>query len=127
MKIKNNIMAVFEETVLNMIKVEPIPDIEVRGRSIEELNNACIKRTGNPLPSYLLLILTDWYLSETLKDKDVDKVSNNEFAILSNRQLKRRYTRECAVGNDNIDYLDQRFTKNKDSLAKKITKEYEQC
>ena len=118
---KNNTVVKYEELVNEVITTNPF--LEEKGDIIESINESYFNETGMNLPSYLLCMLTDWYLSDILKDKSVDKVTNTEYAILSHRQLKRRDIRECAVTSEIGDYLDLKYRKNLPSLAKTLWKE----
>lgn len=120
---RNNIVGLFEKIILDMTSIRPLPDLEVRARNIDDLNNEYIKRTDNQLPPYLISILTDWYLLEVLLDKNVDKVTKTEHPILSARQIKRRVLRESTMEGDVIDFLQQKCIKRQNSLRKTIHKE----
>lgn len=115
----------FEERVEQLTTASPLPTLEERYKHIEALNAEYYGITGNDLPSPLLVLLADWILTETLKDRSTNKVSTTDFAILSNRQLKRRDKRESIVDGEVMDYLNQKYIKNKDSLSKKAHKEFE--
>lgn len=116
---KNSILAKYEAKIDELISLRPIPEISERFRLIEELNEDYFKLTNQNLPNWMLLRLTDWILIEILNNRNVDKVANSEFAILSPRQLRRRDKRESSVEMQIIDYLNQKYIKNKDSLSKK--------
>lgn len=123
---KNDIIAEFESSVEHFVNFKPVPELKERYRIINKLNEEFFKRTqGDNLPPYLLSRLSDWVLFEVLKDKNVDKVTDSEFAILSTGQLKRRNKRENSVEGEVMDYLNLKYIKNKDSLAKKTHKERE--
>lgn len=77
------------------------------------------------LPSYLLELLANYLLIDTLKDKDVDKVANNEYPVLSDVQVKRRVNKQIAMQDDTIDFLNTKKHKQVDSLAKKVYKKAE--
>lgn len=121
--IKNNILADFEYRIEELLMTRPLPELQERFRVVEELNEEFYKITETNLPPLFLSRLSDWVLLEVLNDKDVDKVANNEFAILSPRQLRRRDKRENSVEGEVMDYLNLKYVKKKDSLAKKNTKE----
>lgn len=121
--IKNSILADFEDRIDELLILRPLPELQERFKIVEELNEEFYQITENNLPSIFLSRLSDWVLLEVLNDKDVDKVANNEFAILSPRQLRRRDKRENSVEGKVMDYLNLKYVKKKDSLAKKNTKE----
>lgn len=123
--IKNNILADFEDRIDELTEQRPLPNLEQRFSMIEEINEEFYQITEHNLPSFLMSKLSDWVLLEVLNDKDVDKVAKNEFAILSSRQLRRRDKRENSVEDEVMDYLNLKYVKKKNSLAKKTTKEIE--
>ena len=120
--IKNNVIADFEIIIEDMIAVRPLPSLKDRHTAIEAVNEDFYKISGQNLPNYILSMLSDWFLIEILNDKDVDKVTNSEFAILSPRQLKRRDKRENSVLGEVMDYLNLKFVKKNDGLSKKVKK-----
>lgn len=122
---KNRVIFVYENRIDELVNQEEVPALDVRFKIIEDLNEEYFKETGSMLPSHLISKLTDWVLNETLKDRTVDKVTNNEFAILSPRQIKRRVKRETSVQANVLDYLELKYVKNQSSLAKVTRKEHE--
>jgi hypothetical protein len=119
----NTIVAEFEERIEAMCDIRPLPDMPVRFKIITDYNDEYLEITGHNLPATMLSKFSDWILLEVLNDKDVDKVSNSEFAILSQRQLRRRDKRECSLETGVMDYLNQKYVKNSSSLAKTSKKE----
>ena len=118
---KNDILNKYESWVNDVVETDLSK--EEKDQVITEINENFFREAEVNLPSYLLSKLTDWYLSDVLKDKSVDKVTNTEYAILSSRQLKRRDIRECSVTAEVSDYLEQKYKKNFSSVAKTIKKE----
>ena len=118
---KNDILNKYESWVNDVVETDLSK--EEKDQVITEINESFFREAEVNLPSYLLSKLTDWYLSDVLKDKSVDKVTNTEYAILSSRQLKRRDIRECSVTTEVSDYLELKYNKNFSSLAKTIKKE----
>jgi hypothetical protein len=121
----NDIVKKYDEIIEELVTFRPLVPISDRNLIIEALNSEYMSLTGNNLPSFLLSRLADWILLEVLNDRDVDKVTNNEFAILSPRQIKRRDKREYSFEAEIIDYLNLKYVNRKDSLSKKNTKELE--
>lgn len=116
---KNYLIAEYEEKVEQVIKQRPIPSHKSRNKIIEELNEDFYQRTeGKNLPNYLLSKLADWILIEELSNRDIDKVSKTEFAILSHRQLRRRDKRERLYDSETVDFLNQKYVKKRNSMAK---------
>ena len=118
---KNDILNKYESWVNDVVETDLSK--EEKDQVITEINENFFREAEVNLPSYLLSKLTDWYLSDVLKDKSVDKVTNTEYAILSSRQLKRRDIRECSATAEVSDYLELKYKKNFSSLAKTIKKE----
>lgn len=120
---RNDVLTEFENIINAMVEVAPVPSLQERYNRTVQINEEFFERTeGNNLPPYLLNILADLILLEILKDKDVDKVSKTEFAILSPRQLRRRDKRENSVESEIMDFLNLKYVKQKDSLYKKLKK-----
>lgn len=117
---KNNVIAEFENKVINLVEANSVPELKERYKLIEQVNEEFYKKTSQNLPPHILSMLTDWVLIEVLKDRNVDKVTNNEYAVLSHRQLRRRDKRENSVMGEVLDYLDLRYTKQMDSLKKTV-------
>lgn len=122
---KNKVIFIYENRIDELVNQEEVPVLEARFKIIEDLNEEYFQETGSMLPSQLINKLTDWVLNETLKDRTVDKVTNNEFSILSSRQIKRRVKRETSVQDNVLDYLELKYVKNQSSLAKVTRKEQE--
>lgn len=116
---KNAVIAEYENKVEDLVNLKPIPEIEERKEIVELLNEEYYQKNGNNLPVHLLSKLSDWILVEVLNDRDVDKVTNNEHPILSHRQFKRRDRRENSLGDNLMDYLNQKYVGRQDSLSKK--------
>ena len=120
---RNDVLTEFENSINAMVEVALVPILQERYNRTVQINEEFFERTGGSnLPSYLLNILADWILLEILKDKDVDKVSKTEFAILSPRQIRRRDKRENSVEDEIMDFLNLKYVKQKDSLYKKLKK-----
>ena len=99
-------------------------DLEFKRNKINELNEEYFAETGDVLPHNLVYKLTDWFLSDTLKSKDVDKVTKNQYPILSKYQIKRRNKKQVAVINEKLDYLNQtRGRKEKKTTQNKTERE----
>ncbi|OAA91468.1 hypothetical protein [Clostridium ljungdahlii] len=71
----------------------------------------CIQ-TSYQIRSEMLTALADFLLDECLTNKDVDKVSNTEYPILSFRQIHRRYLREQTLGAEVLQYADNKKNYN---------------
>jgi hypothetical protein len=121
---KNEVLKEFAEQVETLISA-PLPTIEERKQIIGQLNEDFFSKTGSNLPTPLLNTLADWLLAETLKNKNGYKASKDETAILSDRQLQRRKGRESAVESPSMDFLNQKYIKNMDSLSKKANGVFE--
>lgn len=80
-------------------------DLESKKLKIIEITEDYYLEVGEQIPPQHLYLLTEWLLSEVLKCKDVDKVTNTEYPILSKYQIKRRNKKQVAVLSDTLDYL----------------------
>lgn len=101
--------------------IKTAPELDVKHRVIEEITEKYFNEVGEQMPYYMITLLSDWYLSGELKSKNVDKVSNTEYPILSQHQIKRRNKKYPVIDGDVLDYLNQtrgrkikRTTKEKD-------------
>lgn len=69
-------------------------------------------QTGYQIRSEMLTALADFLLDSCLSSKDVDKIANTEYPILSFRQVYRRSKREQALGEEVLQYADSKNTYN---------------
>lgn len=77
---------------------EEIEDRQDRGRAIEALTDAYIDSVGErPVPEQLDR-LADYLLREELTDDHPDKMTRNEYPIMSRVQEERRRDREYSLG-----------------------------
>jgi hypothetical protein len=120
--LKNNIVAKYEEIVLNKIQQKPLPTIDERFKVIEEINEQYFQETEDNLPSYLLTKLANWILAEELTDRHADKVTREDFPVLSDKQARLRKRREKTVKDSSIDYFDLKYRKQSSRLMKKPKK-----
>ena len=106
-------------------KLSDCPPVEIRIKQVEELIVQYYKTVGNYPKSKVLENLGSYILVHELKNKDVDKVTNTEFPILSDIQLKRRARKQMLMQDSTIDFLNTKYHKQIDSLAKKAVKKVE--
>ena len=97
------------------------PDLDVKHKIINQIADAYLDEVDETLPPVMLEILTEWYLADDLKSKDVDKVTNTEYPILSPHQIQRRIKKHPMVEGDKLDYLNH----TRGRRTKKVTKEKE--
>lgn len=71
----------------------------------------CIQ-TGFQIRNEMLTALADFLLDSCLADKDIDKVKNTEYPVLSFRQLHRRSRREVALEAETLQHFDNRNNYN---------------
>ncbi len=93
--------------------------INCKKLNIIKITEEYFNETNEWMPFDLVLLLTDWFLEETLKSKDVDKSSKNEYPILSHYQIKRRNKKYISVTDDILDYLHYPRSDNSRSEKKK--------
>jgi hypothetical protein len=97
-------------------------DLDSKKRKIIDITEEYFVEVGEYMPQPLLYLLTEWFLADILKSKDVDKVSKTEYPVLSVHQIKRRGRKQIAVINDTLDHLN--ITRGR--REKKSTREKEQ-
>src|SRR6478609_6999258 len=89
----------FEEHVSVLLTLKlggKIPTIPLRNHLIECLTSAYIEATGRRPETTELYRLSNWILMEELTNPHPDKVTMEEYPILTNRQLKKRKNREVS-------------------------------
>ena len=116
----NNINAKYSDRVEIITKYSI--DLESKKNKIIDITEEYFLEVGEQIPQHLLYQLTEWFLEDTLKSKDVDKVSKTEYPVLSIHQIKRRGRKQISVMVDTLDHLnltrgrkDKRATKEKES------------
>ncbi|MGG4039010.1 hypothetical protein [Heyndrickxia ginsengihumi] len=103
-------------------KIEECPPVEQRNKEVEEMIEHYYQYTGKMPKPHALELLGSYILVQELKNKDVDKVTNTDFPILSEIQLKRRARKQMLMQDSTIDFLNTKYNKHIDSLAKKTVK-----
>lgn len=105
--------------------ISEVPSLEDRKAYIEELDERHFEEFGKHLPAYLLEMLGTWLLAETYSDKRTNKVSVEEFPVLSESQLLRRNRKTVNFDNEgSLDVLNYHLRNNsstsrRDTEAKK--------
>lgn len=110
----------FTEKALELSKLplQGQPSIPDKNKQVEQMIEDYFVKTGRYPRPYDLTLLSNYILSSDLKDRDVDKVSNNEYPVLSEYQMKRRDSKQITMETDTINFLDAKQNKGLDSLAK---------
>lgn len=90
--------------------------VESKNKFTQDICNYYFEATGLTIPNNMLVALADFILDDTLTDKNVDKVTETEYAILSHRQISRRNKREWASDDNSLEYSHHNKT---DGIAKK--------
>lgn len=108
--------------VFDKMRLKDLPADDVRVRQVTDMLEEYYVVTGEKPKEYLLTKLANYILAAELKNKDVDKVTNTEFPVLSEYQLLRREKSQVSMETDNMDFLDTKFNKGLDSLAKTTIK-----
>ncbi|GEK57162.1 hypothetical protein CHL76_02385 [Marinococcus halophilus] len=72
------------------------PDLQWRIYATDSLISAYVNQTGETPEGRHVNRLANWLLFESLADRHPDKVTREEFPIMTKRQLKTRYSRETA-------------------------------
>ena len=91
-------------TVEELIDSHPNVSTEERNKLVEDWIETYYQERDKYPHSYQLSKLSDWILSDTLKDVSRSKVQREEFPILSRPQIERRY-RELSLESDIVDVL----------------------
>lgn len=100
------------------ISASALPSDEERVKQVDDRLEEYFSTVGTMPKVKVLNDLANYILSGELKNKDVDKVTNTEYPILSKTQLKRRLRKQVAVETDTLDFLEVKYNKQIDSLAK---------
>lgn len=116
----NNINNKYTNRIEELIKYSI--DLDSKRKKIIDITEEYYIEVGEIMPQPLLYLLTEWFLADVLKSKDVDKVSKTEYPVLSVHQIKRRGRKQIAVINDTLDHLN--ITRGR--KEKKSTREKEQ-
>jgi hypothetical protein len=107
------------------LKISECPELEVRNKQVEELIEQYYSYVGKFPKSRVLELLGSYILVTDLKNRDVDKVTNTDFPILSEIQLKRRHRKQMLMQDTTIDFLNTKYNQQLDSLARKTVKKVE--
>lgn len=110
---------------LSNTKLSDAPDVTVIIAQVDEMIEEYFRVVGYMPAPYTLNKLADYILVNELKDKGVDKVSNTEYPILSDIQLRRRARKQFTAQDTTLDFLNTKFNKQVDSLARKSVKKAE--
>lgn len=110
---------------LARLKIAECPPVEIRNKQVDELIEQYYKEVGRYPKSYVLEQLGSYIIVHELKNKDVDKVTNTAFPILSEIQLKRRNRKQMLMQDSTIDFLNTKYHKEIDSLSRKSIKKVE--
>lgn len=116
----NNINNKYTNRIEELIKYSI--DLDSKRKKIIDITEEYYIEVGEIMPQPLLYLLTEWFLADILKSKDVDKVAKTEYPVLSVHQIKRRGRKQIAVINDTLDHLN--ITRGR--KEKKSTREKEQ-
>ncbi|WP_407708488.1 hypothetical protein ACIU4M_00555 [Bacillus altitudinis] len=117
----------FEEKATELAgkKINECPPVEERIKQVDEMVNHYFEYTGKFPKPFILELLGSYILVEELKDKDVDKITNKDFPIMSESQVNRRLRKRLLLQDDTIDFLNTKYNKQMSSLAKKTVKKAE--
>lgn len=95
-RFKGDYKAAFEAAVSELIE-EDIRDRAERMQAIDALIDEYINATGETPDAKQIERLTDYILREELFDSSPDKITREEYPILSERQLRRRRSMEVPL------------------------------
>ncbi|KAA6455015.1 hypothetical protein [Bacillus atrophaeus] len=106
-------------------KLEDAPSVAKRNQKVTDMVEEHFTLTGKMPKADALRFLADYILITDLKNKDVDKVSNEEFPILSVIQMKRRHRKQMLMKDETLDFLNNKVNKQLDSLSRTTVKKAE--
>ena len=112
----------FEERVMELSKQSSHISQSKRNKIVHELLESFFNYIGEYPKPALLTMLSDYILFDLLKDNHPDKVTREEYPILSERQLQRRTIKQFSAKAQTIDFLNSKFKENLSALNRK-TKE----
>lgn len=94
-----------------------VPSVEERNEIVEILFDAYIEQTGKVPPGNQVQRLGNWILFETLTDSRPDKVSKEDYPVMTKRQLRTRHRREMATEHipDTLKTFDDNLAKRKNT------------
>lgn len=105
-----------EVTTILTLKDEygEVPPVAERNEIIETLFDAYVQQTGETPPGNQVQRLGNWILFETLTDSRPDKVTIEDFPVMTKRQLRTRHNREMAS-----EHIPETLKTFENNLAKK--------
>lgn len=104
---------------LSKTKLDDAPSKESMTQQVNDMIEEYYKIIGKMPKAIALEYLANYLLVNELKSKAVDKVSNTEFPILSDVQIKRRARKQTPMQEGTLDFLNTKFHKHIDSLSRK--------
>lgn len=117
----------FDDAVIDLTNTKDIPPLKKRIQQVRDLTEWYYALTGKPYRnSYYLDLLGAYILADILRDKNVHKVKQEDYPILSDSQQKLRNRRESRVGDENIDFLVLKEVKNHPNAFKTTTQNKEE-
>lgn len=95
--------------------------IQERMILIGELTESYVSKFDKRPHSKDLELLADYLLKEHLQDKNPDKMTKEEYPVMSDRQKRTRKSKEFIKEEGTLDYIKLRKTSKHHSLHKKNT------
>lgn len=106
--------------------VETLPSLEERFEMIESIGEEYYQETGDSLPAIILEMLGTWYMKEVYTDNRRNKVSLEEFPVLSEYQMYRRNRKRTLIeGEKDLSNLDFHLKNNSRTRGNKCNEEVE--
>lgn len=93
------------QLILEMLNCAKLFTQSEKNEFVEIITEDYHKEAGQAMKSQMLQALGDFILDEVLSDKDVDKMANTEYPMLSVRQQEKRNRRETAVDGEILEFL----------------------
>lgn len=93
------------------------PSVDERNQIIDNVTNSYIMQTRKTPKGSKLQRLANWLMLETLTDSHSDKITREEYPIMTKRQLRTRYRREMANENLTETHTKLRYLKGRKSVV----------
>lgn len=106
--------------------MENLPSLEERHKQIVDIAEEYFQETGEQLPAIILEMLGTWYMQETYSDNRRNKISLEEFPVLSEHQMYRRNRKRTLMETEaDLSILDYHLKNNSRTRGTKCNVEAE--
>lgn len=101
----NKVDEQFYSYILELINTADQFTQEEKNQTVVDISEYYLLQTGYQMPNSMISALADFILDDVLSDPDNDKIANNEYPVMSFRQLEHRRKRESAIGDEVLEYF----------------------